>query len=113
MAWVAAAAAMFASLGAAVSAASDPPNDPHYEKQSYLQQIAVPAAWEYIASRQTELAPVTIAVVDTGVDLKQPDLQGRLAEGTNILRPGQAPHLHRHGPLARHGSLRNPGLATG
>ncbi|MCA1293012.1 S8 family peptidase [Paenibacillus sp. alder61] len=34
---------------------------------------------------------VIVGVVDTGVDLKHPDLKGRLLEGYNVIAPDQAP----------------------
>ncbi|MEX1030521.1 MAG: S8 family peptidase [Paenibacillaceae bacterium] len=34
---------------------------------------------------------IIIAVLDTGVDLNHPDLQGRLVDGLNIIQPEQAP----------------------
>jgi thermitase len=34
---------------------------------------------------------IIIAVLDTGVDLNHPDLQGRLVDGLNIVKPEQAP----------------------
>ncbi|HZG74303.1 MAG TPA: S8 family serine peptidase [Paenibacillus sp.] len=71
--------------------AAEAPNDPHYDKQRYLEQTGVPAAWEAIQTGGRTLQEVTVAVVDTGVDLKHPDLAGRLVQGTNILQSKQAP----------------------
>ncbi len=75
-------------VGGAAAAAA---NDPHYDKQRYLEQTGVPAAWEAIRTGGRTLQDVTVAVVDTGVDLKHPDLAGRLVEGANILDSKQAP----------------------
>lgn len=61
------------------------PNDPFYDRQRYMEQIHVREAWAYIESTGRRLEPVTVAVVDTGVDLEHPDLVGRLTEGVNIL----------------------------
>ena len=93
-AWIPALVAVWAAafIGAAsLQAAAAPPNDPHYDKQSYLNQIGVPAAWERIASTGKTLKPVTVAVIDTGIDLNHPDLKGRLIEGVNILQPKRPP----------------------
>lgn len=73
------------------AAAAQTPNDPLYKEQRYLEQIHVPAAWEYIEAQGRPLEEVIVAVVDTGVDLKHPDLAGRLVQGANILRPAQPP----------------------
>ena len=92
--WILAVAAVWAAAAsgaASLQAAAAPPNDPHYDKQSYLNQIGVPAAWESIASTGKALEPVTVAVIDTGVDLNHPDLLGRLVEGVNILQPKRPP----------------------
>lgn len=85
--YLAAAAFYWAFSPSAASAA--PPNDPLYEKQQYLQQIHIPEAWEAIGERK--LAPVKVAVVDTGVDLTHPDLEGRLVGGANIIDPKAPP----------------------
>jgi len=77
--------------GAAAATETAPPNDPYYENQRYLTQIRAPEAWDYIASLGKDLEKVTVAVVDTGVDLAHPDLKDRLVEGTNILSPGKPP----------------------
>ncbi|GGD92557.1 hypothetical protein GCM10010911_58970 [Paenibacillus nasutitermitis] len=62
-------------------------NDPELPKQHFLDQIGAKEAWSTLHD-QTDL---TIALVDTGVDLNHPDLKDNLVEGTNLVRPGTAP----------------------
>lgn len=62
-------------------------NDPFYVRQSYLQQIGMNQAWE-LAKENTRL---TIAIVDTGVDLEHPDLKPNLVPGINLINPNQPP----------------------
>lgn len=50
------------------------PNDPDIAKQWYLQTVHLPEAWEFSKGAPT----VTIAVIDSGVDLSHPDLKSRL-----------------------------------
>lgn len=62
------------------------PNDPGYPtnaglrvdgaaaRQTYLPRIGAPSAWEYLAPRAASLAPVTVAVLDTGLDRDHEDL---------------------------------------
>lgn len=52
------------------------PDDPGFAKQrSYLQAVRAPQAWD-----QDQGAPtVTIAVVDSGIDVQHPDLSGKIA----------------------------------
>ena len=41
---------------------------------------------------------MTVAVVDTGIDLDHPEFEGRLTQGINIAYPGQAPNdINGHG----------------
>lgn len=62
--------------------------DPLRAQQWGLDKMNVPAVW---ASYGTRLKTVTVALVDTGVDLKHPDLQGVLVEGANFDKPGTPP----------------------
>jgi hypothetical protein len=63
------------------------PNDPMRAKQTYLDQIHAPEAWSIAPAG----APILIALVDTGVDLTHPDLQGKLVPGYNVLDPSAPP----------------------
>lgn len=62
------------------------PNDQFFGEQWALPLIGAPQAW----SRATGQG-VTIAVVDTGVDLSHEDLAAHLVPGYNVLRPGAPP----------------------
>lgn len=57
-----------------IADASFLPNDPYYNKQWYLSRIKAPAAWEKINSSPS----ITIAVVDSGIDIKHPDLKDNI-----------------------------------
>jgi subtilisin family serine protease len=81
----------------ASSAPSSPPlftaqkmtvNDPEYAQQPYLAQIGAVKAWETMRE-QTKL---TIAIVDTGVDLDHPDLVNNLVPGVNLVNPKLPPN---------------------
>lgn len=63
------------------------PNDPNVGKQPYLPLIGADRAWE-TATSQTAL---TIALIDTGVDLDHPDLKDNLVPGVNLVNPGEPP----------------------
>ena len=56
-------------------------NDPLFERQWGLEQISAPAAWE----RGATGAGTVIAIVDTGIDLRHPDLQGKLVPGFDFV----------------------------
>ncbi|TVY09306.1 S8 family serine peptidase [Paenibacillus cremeus] len=62
-------------------------DDPFYAKQSYLQQIHMNEAWD-VAQVNTN---ITIAIVDTGVDLNHPDLKPNLVPGINLIHPELPP----------------------
>lgn len=50
------------------------PNDPLYEKQDYFEQIHAPDAW----ALNTGSVQVTVAVLDSGVDINHPDIRNNI-----------------------------------
>ncbi len=55
------------------------PNDPEYEDQWHLPLMGAEAAWEHSRGKG-----ITIAILDSGVDVDHPDLVGRLKSGFNF-----------------------------
>ncbi|MBB6675282.1 S8 family peptidase [Cohnella nanjingensis] len=65
------------------------PNDTLYSKYQWnLPEIATEQGWRVTKGNRD----VVVAVVDTGVQLDHPDLQGRLVDGTNIVDPSAPPN---------------------
>ncbi len=60
--------------------------DPGRKDQWYLEKIGAPKVWD-----AAKLKPVLVGLIDTGVDLKHPDLKPILVEGYNSGAPGQPP----------------------
>ncbi|HOW76488.1 MAG TPA: S8 family serine peptidase [Candidatus Competibacteraceae bacterium] len=56
------------------------PNDPFYATQWHYPQLNLPQAWDL-----TTGSDVIVAVVDTGVVLSHPDLQGQLVAGYDFI----------------------------
>ncbi|MBU1921705.1 S8 family serine peptidase [Patescibacteria group bacterium] len=50
------------------------PNDTYFDKQWHLRQIGAPEAWDYYRAN----ANVIVAVLDTGIDITHPDLDGAI-----------------------------------
>jgi len=50
------------------------PNDTYYDKQWYLKKIKAPEAWEKV----TKTSNITIAVIDSGVQIRHPDLRDNI-----------------------------------
>ncbi|MHB1127163.1 MAG: S8 family serine peptidase [Bacillota bacterium] len=63
------------------------PNDPGFDSQLNLELINLPQAWEIERGRET----VTVALLDTGVDLNHPDLKGRLVQGWDYINQDDEP----------------------
>lgn len=76
---------LFICAGQAAAATAD---DPLGEKQTYLKDIHINEAWD-IATGNPD---ITIAIVDTGVDLNHPDLKRNLVPGVNLINPKLPPH---------------------
>lgn len=62
-------------------------NDPSRGAQYALDTVNANTAWEKTLGSDK----VTIAIVDSGLDLDHPDLKGKLVAGYNSVTPGQAP----------------------
>jgi thermitase len=70
-----------------------PPNDPRYAEQWALPVVGLPEAWEGLPART-----VVVAVIDSGVCLQHPDLQGRLVAGFDFVDDDNDPSdLFGHG----------------
>ncbi|MGM0843741.1 MAG: cell wall-binding repeat-containing protein [Bacillota bacterium] len=66
----------------------DAPNDPRYAQQKPVFDIMkVKEAWGKYDPKQE----VTVAVIDSGIDLDHPDLALSIIEGKNILNPMEPP----------------------
>lgn len=60
--------------------------DTLYQEQWYLQRIGTSRAWSLALDESGgDLATITVAVIDTGVDFSHPDLAGILTSGQNYI----------------------------
>jgi subtilisin family serine protease len=72
------------------------PTDPGWSQEWGLSQIGAPAAWHV----STGSKPVVVAVVDSGVDPSQPDLQGALVQGADFADgTGSTADQYGHGTM--------------
>lgn len=69
------------------------PNDPYYAQQIYLKQIKADTAWVNKKNAQE----MTIALIDTGVDLNHPDLVDNIVPGVNLLADSKPMDDNGHG----------------
>lgn len=67
-------------IAGATQSGQSQPNDPRYAEQWALPVIGLPGAWEGLPSRT-----IIVAVIDSGVCLNHPDLQGRLVAGYDFV----------------------------
>lgn len=73
---------------ATINRATEQPNDMFYSSNQWnLPMISADKAWEIT----TGDPHVTIAVVDTGVDLNHPEFKGQLVQGRNMLNTSAPP----------------------
>lgn len=63
------------------------PNDPLRVEQRYLETIGAYRAWDHVTGN----TDITIAVIDTGVDLEHPDLAPNLVPGYNFIDRNRMP----------------------
>ena len=85
LAWPSPASRLFGEAGrssARTAGVSQLPNDPDFGLQWALSKINAPAAWNVTTGTVT----ITIAIVDTGIDLGHPDLAAKL-----WANPGEIP----------------------
>jgi len=61
------------------------PVDQYYSLQWHYPLINLPAAWDITTGGTTRATPITVAVIDTGVLINHPDLQGQLVAGYDFI----------------------------
>jgi len=77
----------FAERDQTVAITNTTPNDYWWPSQWSQVKTRTNVAWDLTAGSSS----VVIAVLDTGIDLSQPDLQGKLVSGYNVLSGGADP----------------------
>ena len=85
------------SLALAAPAAAFTPSDPYYANQWYLAQDHAFDAWP--DAPPATLAPVKVAIVDSGVDCSLPDLQGRIVAKQTFVGGDPCTDTEGHGTV--------------
>lgn len=84
----AAAGTVLEPANASANETANRPDDPYLQRQSYLSLIGADRAWQQHGYVSSDL---TIALIDTGVDLDHPDLKDNLVPGLNLVQPNKPP----------------------
>lgn len=85
---------VYAELNCVETTLEDAPNDPDFGKQYAPQITQAPKGWAINAGNPD----VLVAVVDTGIDYKHPDLAAKLVKGYNVIAGNdQVTDGHGHG----------------
>jgi thermitase len=69
------------------------PNDPYFSLQRNMAKVQAPEAWDVTAGSPD----VTIAILDTGVDLDHPDLASKIVANINFSSSPTVDDVHGHG----------------
>jgi subtilisin family serine protease len=89
-------AAVAAALATAVPAAAFTPPNQYYAKQWYLGFVNAFSAWQ---TPPTGLAPVKVAIIDSGVDCSLPDFAGRIAAKRSFVGGSACTDTVGHGTI--------------
>jgi subtilisin family serine protease len=88
-------AALAAALVAASSAAAFTPTNAYYSKQWYLAQDSAFDGW----AAPPTLAPVKVAIIDSGVDCSLPEFQGQIAKWKSFVGGNACMDTEGHGTI--------------
>ena len=76
-----------------IASVLDTPNDPYLGYQWNMAKVQASGAWEIT----TGSAGVAVAILDTGIDLSHPDLQGKVVASVNFSDSSTASDVNGHG----------------
>lgn len=88
--------ALAATLATAAPAAAFTPTNPYYAQQWYLAADHAFDAWQ---SPPADLAPVEVAIVDSGLDCNLPDFKGRIAAARSFVGGSACTDQIGHGTI--------------